>query len=69
VEFAPDNTDGVETKAITSGCGGCYMVGPSAAKSEQGRFILSTGLDKIVFEFAPLVTAKLGIGEVLTFKV
>lgn len=68
VEFAPDNTDGVETKAITSGGGGCYMVGPSAAKSEQGRFILSTGLDKIVFEFAPLVTAELGIGEVLTFK-
>ena len=68
VVFASDNTDGVETKATASSSGGCDMVRPSTTKREQGRFILSTGLDQVVFEFAPLVTANVGIGEVFTLN-
>ena len=66
--FAPDNADSFETEAIAGGSGGCYVVRPGAAKSEQGRFALGSGLDQVVLEFAPLIAANIGIGEVFAFN-
>jgi hypothetical protein len=66
VPFTADNADGVETVAGAGRRGRVDVIRPGAAEGEQGMLLLLRGRDEIVFELAPLVAAKRGIGQVFT---
>ena len=66
--FTADDTDAVETE-ISGGSGsGVYVVGPGAAKSQQGIVLVFPGFGQIVFELSPFVAAEMRVNQIITFN-
>jgi hypothetical protein len=64
VPFTADDADGIESEASAGRRGRVNVIRPGAAEGEQGSLLLLRCRNQIVFEFAPLVAADRGIGEV-----
>jgi hypothetical protein len=69
VRLSTDKADGAQTEALACGSGSVNMIGICAAKSKQSVMVLLYGGGEIVFKFAPLVAAQLGIDQVFTLDV
>ena len=66
--FAADDADGFKTKMV-AGCGRCVdMIRPGTAKSQQGIKLVFFGINKVVFQLAPLIAAKLRVNKIITFN-
>ena len=67
--FAANNADAVKTKMSGGSGGGVNMVRPGTTESEQGVEMFFSGVDQVVFLFAPFVAAKLRVNQVIAFDV
>ena len=67
--FTANDADGMETEVFPR-CGGSVdMVGPGAAKSEQGFDVMLSGTYQVVFQLAPLVATEQRVDQVVAFDV
>ena len=67
--FTADETDAVKTKMSGSSSGGVDVVRPGATEGEQGIEIILSGVDQVVFLFAPFIAAEQRMDQVVAFDV
>ncbi len=62
--FTSYYTDGIETVVLPCGSRGVDVVRPGATECEQCVLLLFFGLNQVVLELAPLVTADMGVCQI-----
>ena len=67
--FTADDADAMETEVFPRCCGSMDIVRPGATKGEQGIDVLLPGMDQVIFQLAPLVTAEQRMDQVVAFYV